>query len=193
MNRYVALTGGIGCGKSVVSKIFSCMDIPVYDSDSRAKNLMNTDSEIVSSMVKLLGEQIYKDSVLQKNIVAQMIFTNRDLCRKVNEIVHPRVWNDYKIWSDKQKAPFTVMETALLYETDLYKNFDKSIFVNASDEIRIQRVMRRDNCDRNAVLNRIKNQSSIENALQKADFIIENSDTFVVNQVVDIYNKLMQE
>ncbi|MBO4777049.1 MAG: dephospho-CoA kinase [Bacteroidales bacterium] len=192
MNNYIALTGGIGCGKSVVARVFSCLRIPVYDSDSRAKKLMNTDENIKNNLIRLVGNEIYKNGCLQKEMMAKAIFSDADLLTKVNSIVHPAVWNDYVAWSEKQHAPFTIMETALLYETDLYKNFKKSIAVVANDEIRIQRVMRRDSCSYESVMARIKNQPSVEKAVQNADFIIENNDTFVIPQVMEVYNTLKQ-
>ncbi|MCQ2606504.1 MAG: dephospho-CoA kinase [Bacteroidales bacterium] len=190
MKKHIALTGGIGCGKSVVARVFSVIGVPVYDSDSRARALMEQDDYIISSLQNLIGEQIYENGHLQKKIMANAIFTDKSLCEKVNAIVHPRVWLDYEQWSEKQSAPFTIMETALLYESDLYKKFDFSIVVVADDNVRIQRVMKRDNCDANSVLQRINSQSSIKNAAQKADYVIENNNTFVISQIINVYNAI---
>ncbi len=190
MNKHIALTGGIGSGKSVIAKIFSILGIPVYDSDSEAKRLMETDGGVAFSLQKLIGEGLYKDSKLQKDVMARAIFSNSNLCKKVNEIVHPRVWNEYLEWSNRQNAPFTIMESALLFESDLYKNFDAIVAVTADGETRIRRVMQRNNCDAESVRKRMQNQQSVEIALQNADFIIENSHTFVITQVLEIYNTL---
>ena len=187
MNKHIALTGGIGSGKSVIAKIFSILGIPVYDSDSEAKRLMETDGGVAFSLQKLIGEGLYKDSKLQKDVMARAIFSNSNLCKKVNEIVHPRVWNEYLEWSNRQNAPFTIMESALLFESDLYKNFDAIVAVTADGETRIRRVMQRNNCDAESVRKRMQNQQSVEIALQNADFIIENSHTFVITQVLEIY------
>jgi dephospho-CoA kinase len=192
MNKHIALTGGIGSGKSVIAKIFSILGIPVYDSDSEAKRLMETDGGVAFSLQKLIGEGLYKDSKLQKDVMAQAIFSNSNLCKKVNEIVHPRVWKEYIEWSNRQNAPFTIMETALLFESDLYKNFDAIVAVTADEETRIRRAMQRNNCDAESVRKRMQNQQSVEIALQNADFIIENSHTFVITQVLEIYNTLKQ-
>ena len=186
----MALTGGIGCGKSIVARIFSCLRVPVYDSDSRAKALMNTDKAIVESLTRLIGKDLYKNSRFQKDVMANAIFSDADLLQNVNAIVHPAVWNDFVRWSSKQSSPYTIMETALLYETDLYKHFDKIIAVVATDEIRIKRVMQRDGCSYDSVMKRIKNQPSVEKAVQNADFLIENNDTFVIPQVMEVYNTL---
>ncbi len=190
MKKHIALTGGIGSGKSIVARVFSVLGVPVYDSDSRARKLMEEDEYIVSSLQSLLGSDLYKDGRLQKKIMADAIFSDRSLCEKVNAIVHPRVWLDYEKWSEKQNSDFTIMETALLYESDLYKKFDASIVVVADDEIRVQRVQKRDNCDANTVLKRINNQSSTKKAVAEADFIIENNDTFVISQVIKVYNTI---
>ncbi|MCQ2607315.1 MAG: dephospho-CoA kinase [Bacteroidales bacterium] len=190
MKKHIALTGGIGCGKSVVARIFSILGVPVYDSDSRAKMLMEKDDFIVSSLKSLIGDNVYENGRLQKKIMANAIFSDRSLCEKVNSIVHPRVWLDYEKWSENQESDFTIMETALLYESDLYKKFDASIVVVADDSIRVQRVQKRDNCDANSVIARINNQSSTKKAVANADFIIENNDTFVISQVMDVFNTI---
>lgn len=193
MNKHIALTGGIGSGKSVIAKIFLILGVPVYDSDREAKRLMEIDRGVVSSLQKLIGEELYQDSKLQKDVMARAIFSDNNLCKKVNEIVHPRVWSDYIEWSNRQQGPFTIMETALLYESDLYKNFDAVIGVTADEETRIRRVMQRNNCDAESVRKRMQNQQTVDFALQNADFIIENSHTFVITQVLDIYNTLKQQ
>ncbi len=192
MTKYIALTGGIGCGKSVVSKVFASLGVPVYDSDSRAKQLMESSDFIRDSLTQLLGNQIYCGKKLQRKIMADAIFADSSLCEKVNAIVHPQVWLDYKLWSDKKNVAFTIMETALLYESDLYKKFDRAIAVVASDEVRVNRVVQRDSCDAEEVFRRIKNQTANKIAVQKADFIIENNNTFVISQVMNVYNELKQ-
>jgi len=138
--KYVALTGGIGSGKSVVSKIFSCLGVPVYDSDSHAKQLMKYDENIVSALKKIIGEELYFNGKFQKDVMQKAIFSDNILLEKVNSVVHPAVWEDYKQWSDRLSVPFTIMETALLYESGLYKNFNLSICVTADEKLRVQRV-----------------------------------------------------
>ena len=143
MIKHIALTGGIGSGKSVIAKIFIILGIPVYDSDREAKRIMETDRGVVSSLQQLIGEELYQDSKLQKEVMARAIFSDSILCKKINEIVHPQVWNDYVQWSNRQNTDFTIMETALLYETEMYKNFDAVVAVTADEETRIRRVMQR--------------------------------------------------
>ncbi len=193
MIKHIALTGGIGSGKSVIAKIFIILGIPVYDSDREAKRIMETDRGVVSSLQQLIGEELYQDSKLQKEVMARAIFSDSILCKKINEIVHPQVWNDYVQWSNRQNTDFTIMETALLYETEMYKNFDAVVAVTADEETRIRRVMQRNKCNAESIHKRMQNQTSVEIALQNADFIIENSHTFVITQVIEIYNMLKQQ
>lgn len=190
--KYVALTGGIGSGKSVVSKIFSCLGVPVYDSDSHAKQLMKYDENIVSALKKIIGEELYFNGRFQKDVMRKAIFSDNILLEKVNSIVHPAVWEDYKQWSDRLSVPFTIMETALLYESGLYKNFNLSICVTADDKLRVQRVLQRDGGDVEFIKKKMENQPFVQKALHEADFIIENNNTFVINQVMTVYKKILQ-
>lgn len=190
--KYVALTGGIGSGKSVVSKIFSCLGVPVYDSDSHAKQLMKYDENIVSALKKIIGEELYFNGKFQKDVMRKAIFSDNILLEKVNSVVHPAVWEDYKQWSDRLSVPFTIMETALLYESGLYKNFNLSICVTADDKLRVQRVLQRDGGDVEFIKKKMENQPFVQKALHEADFIIENNNTFVINQVLTVYKKLLQ-
>lgn len=190
--KYVALTGGIGSGKSVVSKIFSCLGVPVYDSDSHAKQLMKYDENIVSALKKIIGEELYFNGKFQKDVMRKAIFSDNILLEKVNSVVHPAVWKDYKQWSDRLSVPFTIMETALLYESGLYKNFNLSICVTADEKLRVQRVLQRDGGDVEFIKKKMENQPFVQKALHEADFIIENNNTFVINQVMTVYKKILQ-
>lgn len=190
--KYVALTGGIGSGKSVVSKIFSCLGVPVYDSDSHAKQLMKYDENIVSALKKIIGEELYFNGKFQKDVMRKAIFSDNILLEKVNSVVHPAVWEDYKQWSDRLSVPFTIMETALLYESGLYKNFNLSICVTADEKLRVQRVLQRDGGDVEFIKKKMENQPFVQKALYEADFIIENNNTFVINQVMTVCKKILQ-
>lgn len=190
--KYVALTGGIGSGKSVVSKIFSCLGVPVYDSDSHAKQLMKYDENIVSALKKIIGEELYFNGKFQKDVMRKAIFSDNILLEKVNSVVHPAVWEDYKQWSDRLSVPFTIMETALLYESGLYKNFNLSICVTADEKLRVQRVLQRDGGDVEFIKKKMENQPFVQKALHEADFIIENNNTFVIDQVMTVYKKILQ-
>ncbi len=173
--KVLGCTGGIGSGKSYVSNLFNKMGIPVYDSDSRAKGLYDTDSILMEQMIELLGGDIIENGVLQRNIVASRIFGNRTLLLEVEKLVHPAVLRDFCIWKESfgQDVPFVIMESAILLEKPLVRGCaDKILNVTAPAELRIERVMARDKVCRERVLERMAAQWSDEDRSAMADFII---------------------
>lgn len=188
--KLVALSGGIGSGKTCIAKIFAALGVPVYNSDERAKQLMQTAETIRTQLIALFGKELYKENELQKQLLAQYIFTNDELRQKVNAIVHPAVIEDYKTWSAQHNTAYTIMETALLFENDLHKQFDGTIYVTAPLETRIARVMKRDNCERADVEKRIKMQHNDIICMQKSDFVIENNN-FALLQTLNTHEQLL--
>jgi len=196
MSKKIALSGGIGSGKTCMAKIFTALGVPVYNSDERAKQLMQTDETIRTQLIALFSEELYKGNELQKQLLANHIFNNNDLRQKVNAIVHPVVIEDYKTWSAQHRSlsgvempAYTIMETALLFENDLPKHFDYTIYITAPLETRIARVMKRDNCTRAEVEKRIKMQQCDTICAQKADYVIENNN-FALLQILNIHNDI---
>lgn len=190
----IGLTGGIGSGKTTVASIFNSFGIPIYNSDVRAKYIMNNDSELINSIKQLLGEKSYLNNELNRSYISKQVFTTPHLLQKLNELVHPRVANDFKIWCSEHKTnDFVIKEAAILIESEAYKTLDKIIVVNAPEEIRLNRVMQRDNVDLIAIKNRINNQINQEERNKYADYIINNDGkTSLILQVKEIKKKLEQ-
>lgn len=187
--KKVALSGGIGSGKTVFTKVFAALGVPIYNSDIRAKQLMQSSEIIRKQLIAVFGEAVYENNELQKKTLAQYIFNNNELRQKVNAIVHPVVIDDYNAWSTQQNAVYTIMETALLFENDLYKNFDTTIYIQSPIELRIARVMQRDNCTRAEVEKRIKMQIDDTICVQKADYVVENNN-FALSQILAVHNSI---
>lgn len=187
--KKVALSGGIGSGKTVLTKVFAALGVPIYNSDIRAKQLMQSSEIIRKQLIAVFGEAVYENNELQKKTLAQYIFNNNELRQKVNAIVHPVVIDDYNAWSTQQNAVYTIMETALLFENDLYKNFDTTIYIQSPIELRIARVMQRDNCTRAEVEKRIKMQIVSSICVQKADYVVENNN-FALSQILAVHNSI---
>ncbi|MEP2609637.1 MAG: dephospho-CoA kinase, partial [Cyclobacteriaceae bacterium] len=136
----IGITGGIGAGKSIVTKIFSTLGVPIYDADSRAKALMNSDAELMFEIKNIFGEQAYVKGELDRSYVAKRAFENKELLNRLNGVVHPAVGMDYASWVEAhQDASFTLKEAALLFETGQYKDLDKIILIVAPEELRIKR------------------------------------------------------
>lgn len=175
--KILGLTGGIGSGKSVVSKLFQISGIPVYDSDIRSKILCNTNIELKESLIQLFGFDIYTDNLLNRQNLAEHIFNDEEALKAVNALIHPVVERDFREWIDGQKngtIPAVVQETAILFEAGLEKHYDQIICVIAPEKLRIERVCKRNNLDPEAVSKRIKNQLSLDELIRRSDIIIEN-------------------
>lgn len=187
----IGLTGGIGSGKSTVAGMFMTLGIPVYESDYRAKWLMENNQEIKIKIKDLLGDDAYlTDQDLNRSWIASQVFQDENKLQQLNQIVHPAVYEDLKQWAsstEQQRAPYLIQESALLFEENLTSRFNAIILVIANEETRIKRVMERDNISREKVLNRIENQWKDLQKLQHADYVIFNdNDRSLIHQVIDI-------
>ncbi len=190
----IGLTGGIGSGKSLVADFFKLLGIPVYISDLEAKKLMQTNSLVRENLINAFGEVVYSDSgELNRSELAKIIFNNADALKKVNSIVHPQVRLHYKEWlSQHTGVSYVIQESAILFDTGLFKNFDKIITVTADKEIRLSRVVERDSCSRESVLERMSKQISEQDKIEKSDFVIYNNTELVIPQIIDIHNQLLE-
>lgn len=193
--KIVGLTGGIGSGKTTIAKWFSEVGIPVYNSDNEAKRLMNESDEIREELIQLFGKDAYLNNELNRKFISSKVFENKDLLEQLNQIVHPTVFKDFKIWIQNQNAPFVVKEAAILFESGSYHDCDYIVSVIADEEIRIQRVMNRDGISREQVLSRIKNQWTDELRIVNSDFIIRNNEGLnkLKEEFQEVYNKLLKK
>lgn len=190
--KKVGLTGGIGSGKSTVAKMFEALGVPVYYADDRAKWLMVNSPELKKAIQNEFGYDSYIDDKLNRNYLAEKVFTDKARLEKLNALVHPAVRDDFESWVNIQKSKYVIQENPLIFENQNEDKFDVVISVVADKELRIQRVMSRDGYSRADVINRIKNQTSDEIRRFKSDFIIENkelSDTRL--EVFRIHQKLL--
>ncbi|MEC7005711.1 MAG: dephospho-CoA kinase [Bacteroidota bacterium] len=190
----VGITGGIGSGKSTVSRFFSELGVPVYDSDQRAKSLMQHDDSIIIKIKKEFGDDSYLNNVLNRSHIAEIVFKNELKLKQLNAIVHPVVRTDFNNWlSQNSNARFVIKEAAIMIESGAYKDLDKLIVVNANREQKIKWIKKRDHLLLEDIENRIQNQLSDKIRNQYADFIIENNSSKkeLKQQVLSIYNKLI--
>lgn len=192
--KKIGLTGGIGAGKSTAAKLFEFLGVPVYYADDAAKELMNIDATIREKIISSFGNETYLDNILQRKILAKKVFGNELEIQKINAIVHPVVFAHFDQWClERSHLPYIVKEAALIFETILYQKLDKVIHVTAPEELRIARVMLRDGCSKQDVLDRIARQLGEEEKLKRADFILYNDEIHpLIPQVVSLHQKMMQ-
>lgn len=173
--RKFAITGGIGSGKSVVSHLLRIMGVPVYDCDSRARVLMESDSYIRQGLVRMFGEECYDcDGHLNRKWLAQRIFVDKSAVQRVNALVHPRVKADFVEWADACCEPVVGVETAILFESGINEVVDKALLVWADKETCIARVEGRGGMTRQQVISRMANQMPLDDLLLLCDYDIHN-------------------
>ena len=193
MGLKIGITGGIGVGKSVVTRIFKVLGIPTYDADREAKNIMTKSDAVRQSLIKTFGSQVYSgDGSLNREWLGKRVFADAGELAKLNAIVHPAVIQDAQDWALAQTSLYSVKEAALLFESGSYKSLDFNILVSSPLEMRLQRVMARDNVDRSEVLKRISKQMPEEEKEKLCDFIIYNDDDHsLIQQVMELHQKFI--
>lgn len=190
----VGITGGIGSGKTTVSKVFKSLGVPVYYADDRAKQLMVQDDVLVSDIKALFGEESYdRQGQLNRTYLAERVFSDAAELEKLNALVHPAVGRDFASWVKAHHAhPYLLKEAALIFEAGSYKQLDQVIVVTAPKEERVKRVLLRDfHRSREQVLAIIEKQLSEAERKRRADYIIDNSGkVMVIPQVLGLDRKL---
>lgn len=191
----IGLTGGIGSGKSVVSHLLKTMGIPVYIADDESKRITSTDAFIKQQLINLLGDEVYINGVLNKNLLAAYIFSDAEHANIVNEIIHPRVKEDFVKWVDKNsKYPVVAIESAILIEAGFTDEVDIVAMVYAPMDLRLQRLALRDSSSsKEQILKRIQSQMDDEKKKALADFVIVNDEQIpVIPQVIELVKSSLQ-
>lgn len=187
----VGLTGGIGSGKSTIAKVFESLGVPIFNSDTIAKNIINNDAEVIGSIITQFGN-VYEDGELDKVKMASIVFNNDKALMQLNNIVHPKVAEYFENWVKQNHSErILIKEAAILIESGAYKQMDKIITVTTPEQLRIQRVVSRDNSSREKVIARIDAQLSDKEREEFTDYSIDNGGThLVIPQVLEVYERL---
>ena len=189
----VGITGGIGSGKSLICQVFSQLKVPVYYADIAAHLLSETDPEIRHGLITLLGGDIYNGRSMNKILMAELIFNDKSLLEKVNQIIHPMVTAHFNEWCANHAAcQYVIEESAILFESNAYLAFDKIITVTAPEDIRIQRVISRKNMTLEKVKAIIKNQLPDKEKIMRSHYIIINDGKkLVIPQVLELHQSFI--
>jgi dephospho-CoA kinase len=191
----VGLTGGIGSGKTTVSRMFQALGIPVFNADAEARILQETDPTLIAEMMSLLGDECFNESgQLDRKKTSEKVFSNRDLLIELNKLVHPRVFKAWQDWKTMQDSSIVMRETALLMHEDSSINVNALVVVEAPEADRIARVMQRDGVNEDAVVARMRAQKTEINpeiAHQLPVLRINNDGRqSLLQSVTDIYAQL---
>jgi dephospho-CoA kinase len=189
----VGITGGIGSGKSTVCQVFETLGIPVFYADGAGKYLLENDSAIISSVKALFGDEVYTGGVLDREKIAAIVFKDKAILGKLNNIIHPAVIRYSVQWMEKQRAPYVLKEAAIFFESGSYKEMDVMIGVYAPRKLRILRVMERDSASQEKILERMSYQMSEEEKMKRCNFVITNDDVqAVIPQVLKVHEQLLE-
>lgn len=188
----IAITGGIGSGKSYVSALLQKQGIPIYNADDEAKRLMLGDEGIREGLMDLLGDEVYTDGNLNKPLLASYLFADAGNAARINTIVHPRVKADFRSWlKAHQESEIAALECAILYESGFEDTVDFVVMVYAPEELRVERAMRRDNATEQQIRARIAAQMNDEEKCRRADYVVFNDGSIPLErQLADLIAQL---
>lgn len=191
MKKLIAVTGGIGCGKSVVCRIFELLGFHVYDCDSQAKKIMDNSPVIKQEIMTQIDRAVVKNGIINRQALGEIVFNDNVALQRLNSIVHSAVKTDLYNWHRETSGDIHFVETAILYQSGINEMVDDIVEVVAPKELRIRRVMARNNMGREQVLERISSQSSEQNRCNdKTIKIINDDNTSLLCQVLFAIEKV---
>jgi len=191
--KVIGLTGGIGSGKTTVLELFKQLGCATYVSDIEAKKLMSNNVKLISEIKQLLGDEAYINGNLNRNYIAKIVFNNKEKLKALNALVHPAVREDFKSFVKQSKSEIVIYEAAILFESGSDALCDYIITVVTDINERIERIIKRDGVTKQQVLERMQHQLNDEIKIEKADFVINNSNVFnTKTQVNSIYKILLK-
>lgn len=189
--KIIGLTGGIGSGKSTIANYLVSLGYPVYIADDAGRKVMQ-EQEVLDAIKEKFGLKIFDNNQLNRAKLAQIVFNDPVQLKALNAIVHPAVRKDFKNWlTQHQESNLVFYESAILFESGSYTDFDNIITVTAPIETRISRVLERDDTDRTQILNRMKAQWTDDERISKSDFVIENININLAKRKMDEFLKIL--
>lgn len=190
----VGLTGGIGSGKTTVLKMFQKLGVDCYIADVEAKKLMNSMKIIRKKIIREFGKEAFLRGSLSRKYIAKIVFENPEKLQKLNNIVHPRVHRHFKKFVKNATSDYVIYESAILFENNGNKNCNYTLTVTAPIDVKIKRILARDETTKVDILNRMKNQLTDEEKVSKSDFVISNLDIKITRKEVEkLHCKILQK
>lgn len=189
----VGLTSGIGCGKTLIAKVFTTFGVPVFNSDIQAKELYK-DSVFLQQIVHTFGNTIIENGKFIPQRLADIVFNDTQALKTLNALIHPKVLERYKLWQSQQTSPYTILESAIIFESNWQNHFNKIINITSPLEIVIERVKLRDKISEDQILQRINNQLPVEEKEKLSDYnIFHDNKTMLLPQIIEIHNDILEK
>ncbi len=191
----IGITGGIGSGKTTVSKIFELLGISVFYADDVAKRLMTEDEDLIINVKSLFGSNAYTATgLLNRKYISGIVFSDDEALADLNRIVHPVVFKNFDSWAIKQKSPYVIKEAALLFESGSYKSCQANILVKSTQDLKIKRLMKRDGSNHEQIFDRMNKQMDDSEKEKIANFFIENDEKhLLIPQVLRLHEVFVNE
>jgi len=190
----IGLTGNIGSGKTWTCQIFEALGVPVFYADLEARKILNS-PQTLKEIAGLFGKDVLKpDQSIDRKALAAIVFNDKNELNKLNQLIHPKLRQEFKKWADQhQTFKYVIQEAAILFENGFDKMMDKNICIAAPKELRLKRVIQRDQSRREDVIARMANQWSDEKKEAAADFVVYNDgQQMVLPQILKIHEYLNQ-
>lgn len=190
----IGITGGIGSGKSVVTRIFKTLGIPTLDADSFAKDLMANNAEVREQLIARFGASVFTGNKLDRQTLSKIVFNDKARLAQLNSIVHPAVKKYGNLWMDAQKSAYVVKEAALFIESGSDKDMDIMIGVSAPESLRLARAMQRDNAPEADIRKRMASQMPETEKMARCDYIVFNDEAHsLIEQVVHLHQLFLKQ
>ncbi len=172
--KIIGITGGIGTGKTRALSFFKSKNIPCYEADRRAKELLNSETKLIDIIKSFFGQNIYNESGIDSTALGSIVFKNKNALEVLNKSVHPFVKLDFKKFIKNQKSKIIFYESAIIFEHESQEHFDKIILLKSPIEDRVKRLIKRDGFSLDEIKRRIANQFDDKDKIPLADYVIDN-------------------
>lgn len=189
----VGVTGGIGSGKTTVCQLFELLGVPVFYSDQISKKILAEDPDVRTSVIELIGKEAFKADLPDRAFIASKVFNDEMALMALNAILHPKVRAAFEQWCSEQRSTYVMNEAAILFEAGSQKKLDMVVVVSAPDDLRVDRVMKRDGVSKEEVLERMAKQMPQKEKDRLADHLIMNDGrTSLIEQVQSTHRDIME-
>ena len=189
--KRIGLTGNIGSGKTTVASCFEILGIAVFNSDKQAKLLMSEDINLKQSLITEFGKEVFHNNELNLKYLSNLAFNDDIVLKRLNALVHPIVQDAFEKWSIQQSGAYVIKEAAILFESNTYQSLDEIICISCPEEIRLKRILKRDDLSEKEVRQRMSHQWAEEKKISLSDYTITNDNlSLVIPQILSIHSHL---
>jgi dephospho-CoA kinase len=189
--KRIGLTGNIGSGKTTVATCFEVLGIAVFNADKQAKLLMNKDVNLKQSLIAEFGKEVFLNNELNRKYLSKLAFNDDLVLKRLNALVHPVVQEAFEKWSIQQSGAYVIKEAAILFESNTYQSLDAIICISCPEEIRLKRILKRDDLSEKDVRQRMSHQWAEEKKISLSDYVITNDNSsLVMPQILSVHSAL---